>query len=90
MTKTTAATSTPPSKSHSVRGASCPSTIPVAGLASVDFLFGGFGNDTVFGGSGDDLVSGSVGNDQLFGGDGEDSIFAGPNSDRAEGVKVWT
>jgi Ca2+-binding RTX toxin-like protein len=53
----------------------------MAGTAMMDYLNGGYGNDTISGGAGDDQIIGNFGNDRLFGNAGNDLLDGGVGND---------
>ena len=45
-------------------------------IASGDYLYGGFGNDTIYGQAGADTLFGGPGSDRVDGGDGNDTLYS--------------
>jgi Ca2+-binding RTX toxin-like protein len=55
------------------------------GLAGVDFMDGGAGNDTLLGGADPDEIDGGDGKDTISGGDGPDTLGGGADADKIRG-----
>jgi len=52
---------------------------------TLDYMFGGDGNDDINGGHGANFIEGDAGNDRIAGGDGGDTISGGNGSDIIDG-----